>query len=76
VSRGGDGLAVLVASGPGGAARSRDGGQSRQSLDLPEGASLVEAVPGDADLLYAGVHNGSRVRVHVSRDGGQTRTTP
>src|ERR671911_359600 len=31
---------------------------------------------GGADLLYAGVHDGSRVQVQVSRDGGQSWTTP
>lgn len=72
MSRGGEGLGLLVASGPQGAARSTDGGQSWQRLDLPEGATLVEAVPGDTDLLYAGRHNGSRAQVYVSRDGGQS----
>ena len=76
LSRGGDGLDLLVASGPVGAAVSRDGGQSWEALELPEGASLVEAVSGQADLLYAGAHDGSRVQVQVSRDGGQSWTTP
>ena len=76
MSRGGDGLELLVASGPTGAAASRDAGQSWDPLDTPEGTTLVEAVPGDPDLLYAGAHDGSRVAVQVSRDGGRTWSTP
>jgi hypothetical protein len=72
MSRGGDGLEALVASGPEGAVLSTDGGASWDALDLPEGVTLVEAVPGDSDLLYAGRHNGSRVQVYVSQDGGET----
>lgn len=57
-------------SGRQGAARSSDGGRTWATLSLPEGASLVEADPAEANVLYAGVHDGSDVRVLVSRDGG------
>ena len=76
LSRGGDGLDVLVASGLAGAALSSDGGRSWEPLEVPEGATLVEAVPGNADILYAGIHDGSRVAVQVSRDGGATWSSP
>ena len=74
ISRGGDDLEVLVASGPAGAALSDDAGRSWRPLDVPQGVSLVEAVPGDADVLYAGRHEGDRVHVLVSTDGGTTWT--
>lgn len=76
LSRGGNGFDVLVASGPAGAALSRDGGQTWDQISLPDGAMLVEAVPGDAELLFAGSHAEGRVQVQVSRDGGQTWTVP
>ncbi|MGH9030501.1 MAG: hypothetical protein ACRDZV_00095 [Acidimicrobiia bacterium] len=76
LSRGGEGLDMLVASGPAGAARSTDGGRSWERLVLPDGATLVEAVPGDPDLLYAGIHRGSRVEVQRSRDGGASWSSP
>lgn len=76
LSRGGDGLEVLVASGPAGAVRSIDGGQSWTPMDLPENATLVEAVPGDIEKLYAGIHGGTRVEVRVSRDRGATWSSP
>lgn len=76
LSRGGDGLEVLVASGPAGAAISFDAGRTWDQLDLPDGATLVEAVPGDPDLLYAGVHRGTRVEVQVSRDRGGSWASP
>ncbi len=72
LSRGGDGLDFMVASGPAGAARTTDGGRTWRPLDLPARVSLVEAVPGDEDLLYAGRHRGEHVQVYVSRDGGST----
>lgn len=75
ISRGGDELDVLVASGPAGAALSEDAGRSWRPLDVPQGVSLVEAVPGDAELLYAGRHEGDRVHVLVSTDGGTTWTS-
>ncbi len=64
------GTATLFVSGRQGAARSADGGRTWATLSLPEGASLVEADPAEANVLYAGVHDGSDVRVLVSRDGG------
>ena len=76
LSRGGDGLEILVASGPVGAALSTDAGRTWNRLDLPKGATLVEAAPDDADVLYAGTHRGTRVEVRVSRDGGGTWTSP
>lgn len=72
VSRGGDGLDTIVASGPAGASISADGGESWQMLDIPDGVTLVEAVPDVDDLLYAGRHDGSTVEVLVSRDRGDS----
>jgi hypothetical protein len=68
-------LSLLVASGPAGAARSDDGGRTWHRLELPDGASLVE-VAADGSVLYAGRHNGTRVDVLISRDGGQSWTQP
>jgi photosystem II stability/assembly factor-like uncharacterized protein len=69
VSRGGEDLETVVASGPAGASMSTDGGETWRLLDVPDGVTLIEAVPGD-ELLYAGRHDGSNVLVLVSRDGG------
>ncbi|WCO68014.1 hypothetical protein PO878_04660 [Iamia majanohamensis] len=74
ISRGGADDQVVVASGPTGASMSPDGGATWAPLDIPEGVTLVEAVPGVSDLLYAGRHDGSAVDVLVSRDGGTTWT--
>lgn len=62
-------LSVLVASGPAGAVRTDDDGESWERLELPDGASLVE-VDNGGSVMYAGVHRGSRVEVWTSRDGG------
>ncbi|MGH9136476.1 MAG: WD40/YVTN/BNR-like repeat-containing protein [Acidimicrobiales bacterium] len=67
---------VLVASGPDGAVRSTDGGRTWEPLDLPAGGSLVEASPEDPDTLFAGIHDGDRVGVAVSRDAGVTWAPP
>lgn len=72
VSAGGNDFTVLVASGPAGAARSTDGGQTWTPMTLPDGATLVEVVPGDPEQLYTGIHRDTRVEVMVSRDGGRT----
>ncbi len=72
LSRTGDSLDVLIASGPAGAARSTDAGRTWTRFNLPAGASLVEIAPEDPEVLYAGVHDGAAVRVQVSRDGGAT----
>ena len=45
LSRSGDSLDLLIASGPAGAARSDDGGQTWTTLGLPAGASLDEIAP-------------------------------
>lgn len=62
----------IVASGRGRAFESRDGGQTWNKIDLPAGASIVEVDPNDSRVLYAGVHDGERVSVYLSRDGGGT----
>ena len=72
VSRSG---ATVYASGQQ-AAKSSDGGATWTDLDLPDGASLVEADPSDQNLLYTGVHSGEAVEVWVSRDGGARWARP
>ncbi len=72
LTRTGDSLDLLIASGPAGAARSTDGGDTWTPLDVPAGVSLVEIAPEDPEVLYAGTHDGSAVRVQVSRDAGNT----
>ena len=61
---------TLYVSGPVGAASRADAGKTWTRLDLPGGASLVEASPSDPSLLYTGIHDGEVVQVMVSRDGG------
>lgn len=63
---------VIAASGQDGAAISSDGGSSWQPLDLPEGAQMVDLASGGSEVLYAGAHEGERVTVFVSRDGGKS----
>lgn len=62
----------LVVSGTGGAASSTDGGRTWEDLDVPSGVSIVEIVPGRPDTLLAGAHDGRRVTVSVSKDGGKS----
>ncbi|MGH9149352.1 MAG: hypothetical protein ACRD0D_00830 [Acidimicrobiales bacterium] len=64
------GAGTLYVSGPRGAVRSADDGATWRAIDLPGGASLLEADPADAKVLYAGAHDGNAVQVMVSRDGG------
>lgn len=61
----------IVAIGGGRAAESEDGGRTRTGIELPAGA-MVEVDPNDSQVLYAGFHDGDRVPVCLSRDGGGT----
>lgn len=61
----------IVASGQDRAVLSTDGGASWESLDVPEGVQIIDMAPTDSDLLYAGRHDGEKVTVFVSRDGGR-----
>lgn len=74
LSRSGDSLDLLIASGPAGAARSDDGGQTWTPLGLPVGASLVEMAPDAPGVLYTGIHEGIAVHIQISRDDGRTWT--
>lgn len=76
LSRTGPGMANLVASGPHGAARTADGGRSWQPLQLPEGATVVEASTSRPGLFYAAGHDGDRVQLWVSHDGARTWGRP
>ena len=76
LSRGAGGVQTLIASGPNGTTRSTDGGTTWTAVTPPDGASIVEADPQQAGVLYAGIHDGDRVRVMVSRDDGRTWTRP
>lgn len=67
-----DGLDTLYASGVQAAMRSTDGGATWSPLPLPEAATIVEADPTTPRRLYAGAHDGERVRVWSSVDDGAT----
>lgn len=69
-------LDTIVASAPDGVVRSTDGGATWQAVAVPDGVSLVETVPGLPDQLYAGRHDGQRVTLEVSTDGGTTWSAP
>ncbi len=75
LSAAGAGLESLVASGARGAARSDDGGRTWTPLQLPEGATLVEAAPTPG-LLYAAGHEEDSAVIWASRDGGRTWARP
>ena len=68
--------AMLIASGPRGAARSTDGGRSWEPLTLPDGAVMVEATSGSGTTLYAGGLVGTAARVWASHDAGKTWGRP
>ena len=67
-----DGLDTLYASGAQAATRSNDRGATWSPLALPETATTVEADPTTPTRLYAGAHDGNRVRVWSSIDDGAT----
>jgi photosystem II stability/assembly factor-like uncharacterized protein len=69
-----DGILTLIASGPAGAQRSTDGGQTWQTLRLPTGAQIVEFAPDRAHRLYAAGLGRTDARVWVSDDDGTTWT--
>jgi photosystem II stability/assembly factor-like uncharacterized protein len=62
----------IVASGQNGAAVTTDGGASWEPLDIPDGVQIVDLASSERDLLYAGRHDGERVTVYLSRDGGKS----
>lgn len=66
----------IIASGAGGVAESRDRGATWSDLDVPAGTGLVEVNPQVPQMLYAGILDGNRVSIQVSRDGGATWTQP
>jgi len=72
LSRSGPDGQTIVASGGAGAALSSDGGATWEPLRIPPGASLIELSPEDLDTMYAGIHDGERVRVSISQDAGGT----
>lgn len=72
LSRSGSDGQTIVASGGAGAALSSDGGATWEPLVVPPGASLVELSPDDPDTMYAGIHDGDRVRLSVTHDAGRT----
>lgn len=67
-----DGLETLYASGVQQATHSTDGGSTWSPLPLPDTATIVEADPTTPRHLYAGAHDGERVRVWSSVDDGAT----
>lgn len=68
--------ARIVTSGVGRFVESTDGGDTWSSIEVPVGTGLVEVNPHDPQMLYAGLHEGNRVSIMVSRDGGATWTRP
>ncbi|MDP1793432.1 MAG: hypothetical protein Q8K63_04770, partial [Acidimicrobiales bacterium] len=71
------GPTVYASSGMGGAWRSSDAGKYWEALELPRGATLVEAAAiGDGRKLYAAGVDGEVARLWVSVDGGATWNEP
>lgn len=70
-----DGGHTIYASGQA-ATVSRDGGRTWSSVQLPDGAQLVEAVPSIIGRLYAAGLDGTNARVWASTDDGATWTAP
>ncbi|MHB8669548.1 MAG: sialidase family protein [Acidimicrobiales bacterium] len=68
--------ARLIVSGEGPATASTDGGKTWTPVHLPNGASIVEASPTDANLWYAAGLAGTDASVWVSRDAGTTWQRP
>ena len=69
-----DGLTTIYASGGPTPQRSRDGGATWEQVDVPAGATLIEA--STTGTVYAGVHDGRSVAVWASSDGGTTWARP
>lgn len=65
----------LIASGRA-EAESRDGGKTWNPLEVPPTATIVEFDARNPSTLYAGSHDGERVSVQVSHDGGATWKRP
>jgi hypothetical protein len=66
----------MIATGQGLATESVDGGENWKPLDIPEGASIVEFSPKNADVVFAAVLEAPEASVYVSRDGGETWNRP
>ena len=68
-----DDLETIYASGGPTPQRSRDRGATWETIDVPEGTTLVEAA---TEILFAGVHDGRAVTVWTSSDDGATWARP
>ncbi len=66
----------IVVSAESGAQRSDDSGKTWQPLTIPSGASVVEASPSDAQVMWAAALNGTRASIRRSTDEGSTWNKP
>jgi photosystem II stability/assembly factor-like uncharacterized protein len=66
----------LLVSGGEGAAESRDGGNTWNPMNLTASAAIAEFDFKNPNTIYAGTHDGERVTVRKSRDGGATWERP
>jgi photosystem II stability/assembly factor-like uncharacterized protein len=66
----------IIVTGQGSASETTNGGEDWTSLDIPEGASIVEFSPDDSKILYAAVLEAPEASVYVSKDGGDKWTLP